>query len=263
MDFLLLVVMVTAKQLAVVFGFFIVAGFVLSQLQKFTQRQYYQSVGWLGILWTAWIGTPVHELSHWILAKLFGHHIESVSLFRPNKASGKLGEVVHGYNPRNIYHQIGNFFIGAAPLLGGVLVLVALFIWVLPNSQSLVSTINTISLHEPKLILKQGWILLQQLFSSENIHSYRFWIFIYLSFAVSSHLAPSSFDQKSMFKGLVWFTLLLIIINSGLVYFNLGNWWQHYSWSLPWLVTAFWYAISVSLLHALISFIIFLPFRHR
>ena len=263
MNFLLQVAMITGKELAAVLGFFLIMGFVLSELQKFTQRQYYQSIGWLGILWTAWIGTPIHEISHWILAKLFGHRIESVSLFRPNKASGKLGEVIHSYNPRNLYQQIGNFFIGAAPLLGGVLVLAALFYWLLPNSREILSLINTIDLIHPLEALKQGWEILLRLFSPANLHSYWFWFFIYLSFAVSSHLAPSSFDQKSMWKGLIWLALLLFVLNAGLLYFNKTEWLQISKLSLPWLVWAFWYALLVSVLHAILSFILFLPFRRR
>lgn len=263
MNFLLAVAIITGKELATVLGFFLVIGFVLSELQKFTQRQYYQSIGWLGILWTAWIGTPIHEISHWILAKFFGHHIESVSLFRPNKASGKLGEVIHSYNPRNLYQQIGNFFIGAAPLLGGVLVLAALFYWVLPNSREILSLINALEVTRPLEALQQGWEILLRLFSSTNLHSYQFWIFIYLSFAVSSHLAPSSFDQKSMWKGLLWLAVVLFIINAGLLYFNKTDWLQFSKLSLPWLVWAFWYALLVSILHAILSFILFLPFRRR
>ena len=63
------------SQLIGVFGIFFVFGFVLSRLQRWTSSNYYRSVGWKGILWTAWLGTPIHELSHVFFAWLFRHRI--------------------------------------------------------------------------------------------------------------------------------------------------------------------------------------------
>lgn len=262
-DFFLEILKVTGTQLSAVFGFFMVLGFCLSVLQKFTQRQYYQSIGWLGILWTAWIGTPIHELSHWFVAKIFRHHIDSLSLFRPNFENGKLGEVIHSYNPRNLYHQIGNFFIGSAPLVGGVLVLSLLFRYLLPNGKELITTISAFQITDWQKTAYSIVQLTKDLFSSTNIHDWRFWLFIYLSFAVSSHVAPSWADQKTMWKGFVWLALILCILNGVLSYLGkpLSN---HYTYaSLPFLVWAFWYAVVVSSVHAIVSFVIFLPFRNR
>ncbi len=254
-NFFLAVLKITGLQLVAVFGFFLVTGFVLSVLQTFTQKQYYQSIGWLGILWTAWIGTPIHELSHYLVAKLFFHRIDSVSLFKPNHQSGKLGEVLHSYNPRNWFQQIGNFFIGAAPLLGGVLVLWLLFIWLLPNSAEVRQAISQLQLNVASLTS-----IFKTLFSSTNLHNPRFWLFIYLSFAVASHLAPSPVDQKSMWRGLVWLIALLLIINSMAELLHRPLVISVSPGFLTWL---FWYALVVSAVHALISFVIFLPFRRR
>lgn len=262
-EFLLEILKNTGTQLAAVLGFFMVVGFGLSVIQRFIQRQYYQSIGWLGILWTAWIGTPIHELSHWLVAKIFRHHIEYVSLFKPNFASGKLGEVVHSYNPRNLYHQIGNFFIGAAPLVGGVLVLSLLFRWLLPNGQELIKNIETLQVTNPTKTIPLIIQLTKDLFSPINLHSWQFWLFVYLSFAVSSHLAPSSADQKTMWKGFVWLTLVLLIVNAILLWFEKPLPFTITHASLPFLVWAFWYATVVSLVHAIISFIVFWPFKSR
>lgn len=253
----------TGAQLAAVLGFFMVLGFILSFLQRFTQRQYYESIGWLGILWTAWIGTPVHELSHWLAAKIFRHHIDSLSLFKPNFASGKLGEVIHSYNPRNPYHQIGNFFIGAAPIIGGVVVLSLLFRWLLPNGQELLNQISTLQLPNLPKLFTDIFHLTTNLFSSENMQSWRFWLFIYLSFAVSSHLAPSWADQKTMWRGFVWLALTLFITNAILAWLQKPLPANFTYTSLPFLVWAFWYAVIVSSLHALVSVVIFWPFKRR
>ncbi len=262
-EFFIEILKVTGAQLTAVLGFFMMLGFILSFLQRFTQRQYYQSIGWLGILWTAWIGTPIHELSHWFAAKIFRHHIDSLSLFRPNFESGKLGEVVHSYNPRNIYHQIGNFFIGAAPIIGGVVVLSLLFRWLLPNGIDLIHKIDALSILNPQKLLADIIQLTKDLFSPANINSWRFWLFVYVSFAVSSHLAPSWADQKTMWKGFIWLAVVLLIVNGVLLWLKKPMSTDFTYTSLPFLVWAFWYAVVVSSIHALVSFIIFLPFRRR
>ncbi len=262
-EFFLEILKITGTQLAAVLGFFMVIGFVLSFLQRFTQRQYYQSIGWLGILWTAWIGTPIHELSHWFAAKVFRHRIDSLSLFRPNKESGKLGEVIHSYNPRNVYHQIGNFFIGAAPIIGGVVVLSLLFRWLLPNGLDLIKSIEALNFTDPLKAAEAIIELTKNLFSTTNMQSWRFWLFVYLSFAVSSHLAPSWADQKTMWKGFIWLALVLLTINGILLWLKKPMSTDFTYTSLPFLVWAFWYAVVVSTIHAIVSFIIFLPFRRR
>lgn len=258
-DFFLTIIFITAKQLGAVLGFFLIIGFALSKLQQFTQKQYYQSVGWLGILWTAWIGTPVHELSHYLMAKLFWHRIDHVSLFKPNYASGKLGEVQHSYNPRNWYQQIGNFFIGAAPLLGGVIVLLILFKTLLPNHQEIIVLANNLSWNNWTAVL---WDITRVLFNVTNRGAWQFWLFLYLSFAVSSHLAPSSVDQKTMWRGLLWLIAVLLLVNAVLQLVDWSLPIVSATISLPLLIWAFWYALVVSLTHAIFSYLALRLFRH-
>ena len=95
-----------ALEIVGLFGIFFALGFVLSKLQTAVQTNYHRTIGWKGILLTAWIGTPIHEISHIFFAKIFRHRITHVSLFKPNKVTGNLGHVEHSYNSLSLYQPI-------------------------------------------------------------------------------------------------------------------------------------------------------------
>lgn len=82
------------------------------------------------------IGVIIHELSHLIVALIFGHHINHVTLLHiPNPRDPSdtgLGVVNHAWNTHNWYQKMGNFFIGIAPLLGCTLVLWVITNWLCP-----------------------------------------------------------------------------------------------------------------------------------
>lgn len=102
-------------------------------------------IGWLGII--------VHELSHALVALIFGHHIEKISLLQAADINGTLGYVQHTWNPKSFYQQMGNFFIGLAPIFGvlGSIYGVTLWLWpALLNGQWII-------LSWPALL---GWIYL-------------------------------------------------------------------------------------------------------
>src|SRR3989338_7062997 len=120
---LIRIFLATVSQIFGLFGIFFVCGFILSKTQTWTARIYARAVGWRGILWTAWIGTPIHELGHALVARLFRHRVNKISLFQPNQSTGNLGSVDHSFNPKSFYQRMGNFFIGAAPLFFGAAVL--------------------------------------------------------------------------------------------------------------------------------------------
>ena len=75
------------------------------------------------------VGTAVHELSHVAMCVLFRHRIVGLKLFslRPNKS--EWGRVSHVWDKGSFYQSAGNFFIGAAPLIGGIFVPMLLALW--------------------------------------------------------------------------------------------------------------------------------------
>ncbi len=227
----------TGLELLILFGIFFVFGFVLSKLEQWTLANYYRSVGWKGILWTAWIGTSVHEIGHVFFAEIFGHQITRVALFSPNKMTGELGEVDHAYNPQSIYQTLGNFFIGAAPLLFGIFILIAIGYFGAPHN-----------FQEFK----------------QAMHSWFFWVLMYISFCISSHLAPSRQDLKSMWIGFAQIIVLLIFFNLVAAFFRYDLVQAIYRlYPLGNIFKLLAYVLGVSVTHCLVSWMISRLFRLR
>lgn len=77
---------------------------------------------------TSVIGTPVHELGHAVMCKLFGHRITSMKLWNPKPTNGVFGYVEHSYSKRNWWARFGNLFVGMGPLFSG-LGMIVLTLW--------------------------------------------------------------------------------------------------------------------------------------
>ncbi|MFZ2803933.1 MAG: hypothetical protein WA001_01795 [Patescibacteria group bacterium] len=263
-QFLLTLLEAVLIQAVVLFGLFFVLGYVLSKLQGWTQENYFRSVGWKGILWTAWIGTPVHELCHLLFALLFGHRIVRVRLFAPNRETGELGEVQHSYNPGNFYQVAGNFFIGAAPTIGGAFVLGLLAYFLLPNGKELLPTLASGSASFPSFVTGI-FSVLAKIFAPQNFQSTAFWIFLYISFCVSCHLAPSKVDRGQMWGGFVWLLLLLVAFNVVGLFFRYdpSTLVVSFATHVSLLTALFVYAILISACHFLLSCLLLLVFRRR
>jgi len=254
----------TLTQLLGVLGIFFVFGYLLYFVQNKTQQIYRNTIGWKGILWTAWIGTPIHELGHVVFAKIFGHKINDIALFRPNKETGNLGYVNHSYGRFALWGRIGNFFIGGAPLIFGSIFLVLMFRFLLPNGQGIFVPIFS-DLSTYQLIIKSITNTLGALFAIDNLKSWPFWLFLYMSFCIASHLAPSKEDQKGMYKGLIWIILLLTITNAIFLRFNVDitNFIFKINQFLGIFIAIFTYALVISLLHLLFASIFLFPFRKK
>ena len=84
------------------------------------------------------LGIILHELSHLLVAVLFGHRITKVALLRiPDRqdpTDQSLGYVNHAWNPHSLYQQAGNVFIGLAPVLICPIVMLLTTKWLVPVS---------------------------------------------------------------------------------------------------------------------------------
>lgn len=253
---------VTVIQLIGIFGVFFVLGYFLSTLQKLSNENYRKAFGWKGILWTAWIGTPFHEFGHYLFAKLFHHRIDDIALFRPNKETGGLGHVEHSYKRSSIYQTLGNFFIGAAPMIFGSLLLFFLMYTLLPNGEDilliLIEARSSIA-----LLLAAIPTVFGVIFSKAHIVTWEFWLFLYLSFAISSHIAPSKHDRKGMWSGFFWIALLVFLINFAtlLLRLDLTSYVLHTATSLNVLTVITLYALLISIVHYLFTVIFIYPLQ--
>lgn len=213
----------TIYQMVLIFGVFFVAGLVLYLLARFTRNSFARSGNHkLDIFLTGWLGTPVHELGHAFFCLVFLHRIDKIRLFNFNPVDGSLGYVHHSYNRNNLYQLIGNLFIGAGPVIFGAGVLYAVMIFLLPNPESITTVISSSDLHFGNImnlshqwesIVNAGKEIITSVFHAGNFDNISFWIFIYLSLAISSHMELSPADLRSMLSGLGIVAIVLFIVN--------------------------------------------------
>ena len=109
-------------------GAVVICGLCVSMFRKIFVSMMGGGFGRGVVLTTAILGTPVHELGHAMMCLIFGHKITSMSLWQPSAPNGQLGYVIHAYRPKNLYHILGNLFIGIGPIFSGLGVL-TLALW--------------------------------------------------------------------------------------------------------------------------------------
>lgn len=196
---------------------FLIFTIVVHLLERTIQRRLAERFGWKSVLWTGWLGTPVHELSHALMCVLFRHKIDDMALFEPDRKSGRLGYVEHSFRPGNWFQELGNVFIGLAPLAGGSIAL-ALLLWMF-YSDAAVAAIETTTNGDESvtglaaafdLMINSTFAVCGEILQWSNLFTIRFWVFIYLVLCVGGHMAPSSSDYRGASRGV--FLLLAIVV---------------------------------------------------
>ncbi len=178
-----------------------------------TQRRMSERLGWKSVLWTGWLGTPVHELSHVFMCRVFGHRIDDVALFEPDRDSGRLGYVRHSFEAGNWFQEMGNLFIGIAPLMGGSAVL-AILLWLFyPEAAANAAESARLNSADSSLLQVRDSVVavVTNIVTISNVATVRFWTFIYLVLCVGSHMAPSRCDYQGASRGVIWVGGILLI----------------------------------------------------
>lgn len=212
-------------------------------LEHLMQGRLARSFGWRVVLVTGWLGTPIHEFSHAVACWIFGHRIDEIRLFDPDLEEGRLGYVRHSYHRGNLYQEIGNVFIGTAPLIGGSLVLLLLTWLFYPSAiQSALKSSREIEFQAISdsvgQILKVATTSLGAILKAENLLSPRFWVFAYFVLCVGSHMAPSRMDYAGSLRGGLLLLALLAILSIGISV--VGGSPQLIAWGLLQLVAPLW-----------------------
>ncbi|MDA3891881.1 MAG: hypothetical protein PF517_09490 [Salinivirgaceae bacterium] len=230
-EFVKTVLLLTIGQVISILGVFFFFGLILYLLARFTRTTFVKSIGYnFDVYITGWIGTPVHELGHALFCIPFGHKIVALKLFKPDSKDGSLGYVNHSYNPNNIWHLIGNFFIGFGPILFGSFILYILIKYLVPDNHQIIKLVNSQQTDLTNLggvlalfksLFYTGVNMFTVLFTQPNMHSWQFWVFIYLSLCISSHMELSPADLKGLRSGMVSIIILFIIVNVVTVFFNI------------------------------------------
>ena len=146
-------------------------------------------------------GVMIHELSHALFCLIFGHKIEEMKLFSPED-DGTLGYVNHSYNKKNLYHKIGNLFIGTGPIWGGITVLWIASSFLLPDG--IINLKNGLSVTIEQFI--------NHLMTEEFWTSWQSYLWLYIVITVSSHITLSPLDiQGATAGGLVLIGTILIL----------------------------------------------------
>lgn len=201
-------------------GMIILIGLILGILRNNSLKNLQRSFGSNAIMITGFIGVPIHELSHAIFALLFRHSITDIKLLQKPDGNGTLGYVKHSYNPNSIYQQIGNFFIGIGPILGGLISLIVLMKVLLPYSYAEFIKISNTNLSISNLniniiegILNSYYNLIKTIFTYSNLKNPSFFLFLFLSICISSHISLSKADINGASKGLGVLFILIFILN--------------------------------------------------
>ena len=162
---------------------------------------------------TGFIGTPVHELSHALFCLIFGHKIVKIKLFQINAEDGTLGYVQHTYNPKNIYHKIGNFFIGVAPIIV-ISALLYLFAYLI-----MPATLSDITMLAGSISFANGatdffYTIYQVLYAFFTAATtWQWWVFVIVGMFFALHMTLSGADIKGALSGLLFVLSCLLIID--------------------------------------------------
>ncbi len=213
----------TLLEILTLFGLLIVTGLILGLLERWSSVLRYKALGMKSIYLTAFIGVPVHEIGHLIMAKIFCHKITKIRLFQFSK-KGTLGKIDSSYSQKNPYQRLGLFFIALGPIFSGIGAIILFMYLLLPGLYTkFMEHLHGFEEVGVRAFSDSFVFLLEIIFSSDNLGSLSFWIFIFLAVSVSSHMALSRADMKGAFQGLVFIYLLFFLFNIVLFLFGLDS----------------------------------------
>lgn len=202
-----------------------------------------------------WIGTAVHELGHLIFALIFGHQISNVKLFSFNAKNPQLGYVKHSFNKKNIYQNLGNFFIGIGPILlgGSALFIIGYFMFDLKFNSIIIndlklstSTISESAFQIFASIYDGLMSTIKTIVNQENVAWWKYLLFFYLLFSIGSAISLSQSDIKGSISGLLLFMGLVLLFNLSTLW--MGNFATHFFTKISSVFSGFYLMLLLSII---------------
>lgn len=160
---------------------------IISIINNLSMKLQLASGGKIMIYMFGIIGIPIHEFSHFLFCKIFGHKVTEAKFFSPNWETGVMGYIQHTYNRNNIFQSIGQVFISIAPMIVGTFLITILY-----NAFG----ISNIGL---KSILDNPTLTIKCI------------TFIYIFVCISSYMICSIQDFKNCFTGIVYTVVCIIV----------------------------------------------------
>jgi hypothetical protein len=181
-------------------------------------------------------GTMIHELSHWLTARLLGVRTAGITV-RPKVGRGtkaQFGSVTIGRTD-----PIRESLIGVAPLLVGSILVLVIASWRFGPLSSTPSPIE-----------------LGQEFLAALAHAPDAWLWLYVMLAISNAMLPSASDRQSWH----WAALIIVLIGAAAYLLGLGPWippaaFAHLQRGASYLATVF---IGTALLDILLGSILWM-----
>lgn len=205
----------------------IISCIILNVIANEQNKRLYHIAGWNGLLLTAWVGTPIHEFSHYVAALLSGHKIVDLKLFKPDPRNFSMGYITHTFNPNNFYQAIiGNTFIAIAPFFGGAVIIYLLVYFLLPEFALYSSDVPQVHyITSENFLIWKSYVLFVEtmlnffkyliikIFNVHMFSDWRFYIFIFILFGIANHLSPSAADFKNFWQPLTVIVLFMTLLN--------------------------------------------------
>lgn len=178
----------------------------------------YKSQAYLGC-----VGIIIHEISHAVVALLFGHKIRK---FKPliipkeDSADASLGYVEQEWNDDSLFQKLGNLPISIAPIFGCTLAIYFIIKLTMPRLYQIIMQL----LQKPKFLSFSD--LRYLLFNSGLFTTFKFSSFIGIILILSIVLGGfdlSNNDLDTAKKPFSWLCLLILIILAILELLGLGT----------------------------------------
>lgn len=211
MEFLITKFIDTTVFLANTVGIFLIFGLLFKLLSSEIQKLEINLFGLFSYI-IIYPFVVIHELAHLIMALIFTNRITEVKLLNFSN-DGTLGyvsfaKVNSNFKIRNLYQNIGDFYVGLAPIIigSGLFLITSKFI----NNDLFKSIIKLSEKNETIFDLLASFRNLNNL---QYLFNFNLILFILIIFSISSLFLLSKSDWEGCLQGIPYLVITMFIIN--------------------------------------------------